>query len=90
MMLTASVRKKTAMCNQILQLNAEILSPLNIDHIFYAVIKPLEDTITLASAPREQVLSAITHTTAHNRFRQSTAHLPPPSASTAGEEPLFC
>lgn len=45
MMLTATAGKKAATCNQTLQLNTDILSQLNIDHIFYAIIKPLEDIV---------------------------------------------
>lgn len=45
MMLTATRGKRAATCNQTLELNAEILSQLNIDHIFYAIMKPLEDTV---------------------------------------------
>lgn len=62
MMLTASVSKKAATCNQILQPNAEILSQLNIDHIFYAVVKPLEDTATLPWVPRAHIASDYPHT----------------------------
>ena len=50
-MLTATARKKAATCHQTLQLNTEISSQLNIDHVFDAVIKPPDDTIirTLSS-----------------------------------------
>lgn len=45
MMLTATVGKGATTCNQTLQLNTEIFSQLNIDHISYAIIKPLEDIV---------------------------------------------
>lgn len=45
MTLTATAGKRAAICNQTLQLNTEILSQLNIDHIFYAIIKPLEGIV---------------------------------------------
>ena len=37
--------KRAATRNQTLQLNTKILSQLNIDLIFYAIIKPLEDIV---------------------------------------------
>lgn len=91
MTLTATAGKRAATYNQTLQLNTEILSQLNIDHIFYAIIKPLEGIVipSLSSwrAPtaREECAAVITHTTAHNGFRQMIAHLSPPSRS---KEPL--
>jgi len=45
MILTATAGKRAAICNKILQLNTEILSQLNIDHTFNAIIKPLEDIV---------------------------------------------
>lgn len=45
MMQTATAEKKATTCNQTLQLNTEIFSPLNIDHIVYAIVTLLEDIV---------------------------------------------
>lgn len=57
---------------------------------FFMLLLNLLKTLQHYPGFPEHILPAITHTPARNRFRQSTARLPPPGASTAGEEPLFC
>lgn len=102
MMLTATAGKRAATCNQKLPLNTEILSQLNIDHIFNAVIKPLEDAVISflsswrAPTAREVICRGITPTAAHTWFRQVIAHSSPPGrkkvplSTVREEEPLFC
>lgn len=89
MMLTASARRKAATCNQILQPNAEIFSQLNIDHIFYAVVKPLEDTATLPGVPRARTASDYPHTSTYQVQTEHRSLTPSQREHSRGRAPLL-